>query len=352
MLSNMQFNSHITIGNFSIGKMHPTYIIAEAGVNHGGDIELAKHLIDIAVEAGADAVKFQAFRTENLILEQVEKAPYQQETTEKTESQYEMLKKLELAQEQYTVLKNYCQSKGITFLITPFDEGSLTELEEIGVEAYKIASTDTTNLPFLKKVAQTGKPIILSTGMCYMEEVEAALQEMHPYNKDVILLQCTANYPIKDEEANLNVIHTFKEKFDIIVGYSDHSVGVGAAPYAVPMGARVVEKHFTNDKSAEGPDHLASLDPEELKAFVQQVRKIEQYLGGYEKIPTASESNTRQSLQKCLVASQAIKAGEPFTESNIVAKRTGGKGMSPIKYKELVGQLADKDYAPNDIIHG
>lgn len=348
----MKFNRSITLGGKTISDDSPTFIIAEAGVNHGGDMSVARQLVDMAQEAGADAVKFQAFRTENLILETVEKAPYQQQTTEATESQFEMLKKLELAKSHYVELKEYCDSKGIIFLITPFDEGSLQELEEVGVAAYKVASTDTTNLPFIKKIAQTGKPVILSTGMCYMNEVELAMAEIHPHNKDVILLQCTANYPIKDEEANLNVIRTYKEAFETIVGYSDHSVGIGAAPYAVPMGAKVVEKHFTLDKSQEGPDHLASLDPDELREFVKTIRTIEAYLGGYKKEPTASEMNTRASLQKCLVAAEDIAEGAKFTEDNIVAKRTGGKGISPIKYRELVGQKAQRAYHKNEIIDG
>lgn len=346
----MKFNRKISIGGKTVSDESPTFIIAEAGVNHGGDMAIAKQLVDVAAEAGADAVKFQAFRTENLILEEVEKAPYQQETTEASESQFAMLKKLELENTQYSELKDYCDTKDIIFLITPFDEGSLHELEEVGVEAYKVASTDTTNLPFLKRIAETGKPIILSTGMCYIDEVRAALEEVHPHNKNVVLLQCTANYPIKDDEANLNVLNTFRQEFDVLLGYSDHSVGVGAAPYAVPMGAKVVEKHFTLDKAKEGPDHLASLDPQELQNFVQTIRRIEQYMGGFEKKPTASEQNTRQSLQKCLVAVGNIAKGEAFTEENIVGKRTGGKGISPIRYKEIIGQVAQRDYSNNEII--
>lgn len=347
----MKFNKKINIAGTIVSDDSPVFIIAEAGVNHGGDIELAKKLVDIAAQAGADAVKFQAFRTENLILEKVEKAPYQQKTTSQSESQFEMLKKLELQKQQYAELKNYCEKKKIVFLITPFDEGSLQEIEETGVAAYKVASTDATNLPFLKKIAKTGKPIVFSTGMCYLDEVKAALEEMYQWNKDIILLQCTANYPIKDEEANLNVIKTFRENFDIIIGYSDHSVGIGAAPYAVPMGAKVLEKHFTIDKSLEGPDHLASLDPDELKAFVQQVRKIETYLGGTVKKPTDSELHTRKSLQKCLVAAKKITRGEVFTEENIVGKRTGGAGISPIRYREIIGKPAPRDFEANEVIH-
>jgi N,N'-diacetyllegionaminate synthase len=346
----MKFSKNISISNFEINEKSKTFIIAEAGVNHGGDVAVAKKLVDIAVEAGADAVKFQAFRTKNLIIEDIEKAPYQQSTTGNQETQSEMLRKLELNHEAYVELLNYCRSKSILFLITPFDEGSLEELETIGVEAYKIASTDTTNLPFLEKVAKTGKPIILSTGMCFLDEVRAALEAINKHNNQVVLLQCTANYPIKDSEANLNVIKTFQTEFDVIVGYSDHSVGIGAAPYAVPMGAKVVEKHFTIDKSASGPDHLASLDPQELKEFVKQVRKIEVYLGSHLKQPTEAEYGTRKSLQKCLVATQPIKKGEKFNLQNIVGKRTGGAGISPLMYETLIMKVASRDYLPDQII--
>lgn len=345
------FNHKISISGKEISNESPVFIIAEAGVNHGGNMELAFQLIDIAASSGADAVKFQAFRTENLILSNVEKAAYQKNTTSSAESQFDMLKKLELSRKQYADLKNYCAQKGILFLITPFDEQSLIELEELGVEAYKIASTDATNLPFLKKVAQTGKPIFLSTGMCYINEVDAALEEMAIFNTNIVLLQCTANYPIADTEANLNVITTFKERYDILVGFSDHTVGIGAAPYAVPFGARVLEKHFTIDKTMEGPDHLASLSPQELKDFVIQVRQMEKYFGGFEKTPTQSELGTRKSLQKCLVASKEIKAGDKFSEENMIGKRTGGIGIAPLRYKELIGKIATANFKLNEIIH-
>jgi N-acetylneuraminate synthase len=344
------FNKSIHIGSKTLSGSSPTFIIAEAGVNHGGDIQLAKKLIDIAVDAGADAVKFQAFRTNELIIDKVEKAPYQTQTTSGEESQTEMLKKLELPKEQYKELKEYCDEKQIVFLITPFDDVSLNELEEIDVEAYKVASTDTTNLPFLKKIAATGKAMFLSTGMTYLEEIKQALEEIYPLNKNVVLMQCTANYPIEDNEANLRVIETFKETFDVLIGYSDHSKGIGAAPYAVPMGVCMVEKHFTLDKGAKGPDHLASLDPDELTALVKEIRRIESYLGTKKKEPTPSEQLTRKSLQKCLVAKLAIKAGETFTEANVTAKRTGGIGISPIKYKEVIGKVAQEDFSKNQII--
>lgn len=346
----MLFNKILKIQSKEISPTSPTFVIAEAGVNHGGDMSVAKKLIDLASEAGADAVKFQTFRAEHLILDSVKKAPYQQKTTEATESQMDMLKKLEVTREQNLELKKYCEEKNIIFLTTPFDEISLDEIDELELPAYKIASTDTTNLPFLKKVAQKGKPIFLSTGMTYLSEVQMALETICEYNKDVVLLQCTANYPIRDDEANLAVIDTFKKHFDVLVGYSDHTVGVGAAAFAIPMGAKVVEKHFTLDKSLEGPDHKASLSPEELKDFVQLVRKVDAFMGSSIKKPNLSETKTRVSLQKCLVANCEIKEGETLTEENIIGKRTGGEGISPIYYKDLVGTNATKNYKKDEII--
>lgn len=346
----MNFNKNIIFDNISISKDSPTFIIAEAGVNHGGDIAIAKKLIDIASNAGADAVKFQAFKSENLILKNVQKAPYQKNTTEATESQMDMLKKLEVTKEQNLELKRYCEEKNIIFLTTPFDEESLDEIDELNLPAYKIASTDTTNLPFLKKVAKKGKPIFLSTGMTYLSEVQMALETIYEYNKDVVLLQCTANYPIRDDEANLAVIDTFKKHFDILVGYSDHTVGVGAAAFAIPMGAKVVEKHFTLDKSLEGPDHKASLSPDELKEFVLMVRKVDDFMGSNIKKPNLSELKTRNSLQKCLVANCDIVENEVFTEDNIIGKRTGGIGISPIYYQEIIGLKANKTYKKDEII--
>lgn len=344
------FDKEIKIGKHLLSKQGRVFIVAEAGVNHGGDIELAKKLVDIAVDAGADAVKFQAFRTKELIIDQVEKAPYQTQTTSAEESQSEMLAKLELSKEHYLALKEYCDQKSIIPLITPFDELSLNELEEIGLEAYKVASTDTTNLPFLKKIAATGKPIFLSTGMTYLAELQAAIEEIYPLNKQLILMQCTANYPIQDDEANLRVLNTFKEEFDVLLGYSDHSVGLGACRYAIPMGVCMIEKHFTLNKEAEGPDHRASLSPEELKALVTEVRTIEKYMGSSIKEPTSSEKQTRKSLQKCLVAKKEILQGESFTEENIIAKRTGGKGISPLRYREFLTQKAKRNFAINEIL--
>jgi N-acetylneuraminate synthase len=346
----MNFNRKINISGKCISDNSKTFIIAEAGVNHNGDMAIAKKMIDAAVNAGVDAVKFQTFKTEKLILKDTEKAPYQKLTTDSLESQYEMLKRLEVTKAQAIELMDYCKERGIVFLSTPFEKDSLDELDEIGVPAFKIAATDLTNIQFLRQVASKGKPIILSAGMCYLEEVRRALEAIYPINKEVILLQCTANYPIQDYEANINVIHTFKEEFDILVGYSDHSQGVGAAPYAVAVGAKVVEKHFTLDKEMEGPDQKASVTPEELKQLVLDIRKVEKYLGNGVKMPSYSEQMTRKSLQKCMVAKCEIRKGQLFTEDNIVAKRTNGVGISALYYDDVVGSVAEKDYRLNEII--
>ncbi|UTW67317.1 N-acetylneuraminate synthase [bacterium SCSIO 12643] len=347
----MNFNRQIFVQNTEISDTSRAFIIAEAGVNHNGDMSIAKQLIDVAVEAGVDAVKFQMFKTENLILEEVEKAPYQKNTTDAQESQFDMLKKLEVTNSQNQELIDYCNEKNIIFLSTPFDEESIEDLVQLNLPAYKIASTDTTNLPFLRKIAQTGKPLFLSTGMSYMAEVEMALSEIYKYNKQVVLLQCTANYPIEDSEANLSVIKTYQDNFDVLVGYSDHSVGLGASVYAIPMGAKVVEKHFTLSTEDEGPDHLASLNPQQLKEYVLAIRQAEKYMGTPIKVPSFAEQKTRSSLQKCLVAKEDIREGELFTLDNIIAKRTGGKGISPIYYSNFIGQRASKSYRKNEILN-
>lgn len=344
------FNKQFQIGNRTISEQEKTFIIAEAGVNHNGDMNLAKEMIDVAIESNVDAVKFQTFKAEKLILKDIEKAPYQKVTTNSGESQYDMLKRLEVTKEQTKELMDYCEKRNIIFLSTPFEKTSLDELDELGVSAFKIAATDLTNIQFLRQVAEKGKPIILSAGMCYLEEVERALDAIYPINKNLILMQCTANYPIQDAEANINVIRTFQKRFDVLVGYSDHSQGVGASPYAVAVGAKVIEKHFTLDKDMEGPDHKASVTPEELKQLVSDIRRVEKYLGDGIKMPSRSEQMTRKSLQKCLVANSKIKQGEMFTENNIVAKRTNGVGVSAIYYDDVVGKVSKKHYDVDDII--
>lgn len=346
----LKFCKTVAIKNKIIAEDSSTFIIAEAGVNHNGDMKLAKQMIDIAVDAGVDAVKFQAFKAEKLILKNIEKAPYQKKTSDSSESQFDMLKRLELSKEQTIELMEYCKEKNIIFLSTPFEKTSLDELDELGVDAFKIAATDLTNIQYLRQVAEKKKPIILSAGMCYMEEVQMALAAILPINQQVILLQCTANYPIFDQEANIGVVKNLKEKFDMLIGYSDHSEGVGASPYAVALGAKVIEKHFTLDKTMEGPDHKASVTPDELKLLVSDIRRVEKYLGNGIKMPTSSEQFTRKSLQKCLVAAKTIKKGEQFTSENIVAKRTNGEGISALYFDNIVGKIAVCDFKEDEIL--
>ncbi len=346
----MNFNKMITVGDKIISEDSHTFIVAEAGVNHNGDMFLARQMIDVAAECGVDAVKFQSFHAKHLILEEIDKAPYQKKTTDNSETQSDMLKKLEVSIDEMQKLKKYAEERGLIFLSTPFEEVSLEELSTINVDAYKIAATDLTNIHFLRQVAQKNKPIFLSAGMCYMEEVQMALNAILPINKNVILLQCTANYPISDNEANIGVISLFKDRFDMLVGYSDHSQGVGASPFAVALGAKVIEKHFTLDRNMEGPDHKASVEPDELKEMVNSIRRAEQYIGNGIKMPTVSEQFTRKSLQKCLVAKKEIKCGEAFTEENIVAKRTNGVGVAAVYFDDYIGKISQSNYKCNDII--
>ncbi len=346
----MNFNTKIKINTVTISKNSPVFFIAEAGVNHNGSIKLAKKLIDIACDAGADAVKFQHFKSEELVLKDTPKAPYQRVQTNSDESQYKMLKKLEFTWKELLELKNYCHKRGIIFLVTPFDNASLEELDRVGVCAYKISSTDVTNLLFLKNVAQRGKPILLSTGMSYLKEVIAALKEIYPYNKDVILLQCTSNYPALDDEINLRVISRFSQLFKMLVGFSDHSVGIKAIPYAVCLGARVIEKHFTIDKTLPGPDHRASLSPNQLKTVINDIRQLEIYLGTAIKKPTHSELEIKKFLSKYLVAALPIKRGERFSEDLITAKRTGGLGVPAAEYKKILNKRSGKEYIKDEII--
>jgi N,N'-diacetyllegionaminate synthase len=345
----MNFNKEIYIEGKLISDTSSTFVIAEAGVNHGGDMKIAKQLIDLASEAGADAVKFQYFKAEHVVLKNTIKAPYQQKTTDPSESQFDMLKKLEVSKEQNLKLKSYCEKNNIIFLTTPGDIFSIDEMDVLNLPAYKVASSDLTNLPFLKKIAKKRKPIFLSTGMSYFSEVQMALETIYEYNSDVVLLQCTANYPIRDDEANLSVISTFKNNFDILVGYSDHTVGIGAAAFAIPMGAKVVEKHFTLDKSLEGPDHKASLSPAELKEFVRIVRKVDAFMGTTIKKPNLSEVYTRKAMQRNMVALRNLNTGDIITEDVIIAKRTNGLGLSPIYYKEIIGRQLIKDIKSDHI---
>ena len=345
------FNKEIKVAKKILTTEGPVFIIAEAGVNHNGSMEKAYELIDIAAHAGVDAVKFQAFKTDELILNNVEKAAYQKETTGSTQSQTDLLRALELKMELQAELKTYAETKGLIFMTTPFDFVSLEELDVLDLDAYKISSTDITNIPFLREVAKKGKPIIISTGMCFLSDVQKALATIHPLNKNVLVMHCTANYPAANNEINLRVLQTYHDAFDILLGYSDHTVGVGASPYAVALGASSIEKHFTIDKTMEGPDHKASLSPEELTEFVREIRKVEVFLGSSEKKPTPSEEGNRLAMQKYVVAKTSIAKNEIFSENNIIPKRTGGKGISATFYDILIGKVASKDYELNEIIH-
>ena len=340
----------LKIGDRIIGAEAPPYVIAEIGVNHNGDMKLAEKMVSEAAGAGADGIKFQNFKPESLILEGVSKAPYQKETTSSEETQMQMLSRLTMRAGELAELKACCESYGSDFLCTPFDQPSLVELEEMKPVAYKVASTDTTNLPFLREMAATGRPILFSTGMTYMSELEMVVREIRRYHDQIVVLHCTANYPIENDEADLACMPVLASALDTLVGYSDHTVGIGASPYAVMFDACVIEKHFCLDRNMEGPDQRCSLEPDELKQLVEEVHRAWEFRGSDLKMPTVSELETRKSLQKCLVAAGPIAAGEAFSNENLTAKRTGGDGISPLYIDRIVGREAPCDFAKDDII--
>lgn len=350
-MSVFKFCSELKIGQSRIAHGQPTYIIAEAGVNHNGKMELAYKLVDVAVEAGADAVKFQLFHTDELILQNVEKAPYQRGDDADENSQYQMLKGLEINIDNCRELKAYCEKKGITFLVTPFDLVSLAELKTLGLDALKISSTDLTNTMFLQQAASFGIPVILSTGMSEKSEVERALAAIQSINSQLVLLQCTSSYPAPESQIQLSVINRYKQDYQVLVGYSDHSAGIGVSPYAVAAGAMLIEKHFTLDKSLPGPDHQASLSPDELKHFVEQIRYVDMMMGDGIKAVQLCEEPNRRSLQKSLVARCFISKGELFTAHNMVAKRTGGTGISSVHSSKILGLKASADFPPGELIY-
>lgn len=349
-MAKYMFNSLIMINEREISCHSPCYVIAEAGVNHNGDMTLAYKLIDAAVAAGADAVKFQLFNTKHLILPTVDKAQYQKSSGKSSQTQYEMLEQLEISIAQCQLLQEYCQKVGITFLVTPFDELSLEQLASLQLSALKISSTDLTNIPFLDKAAALKIPLILSTGMSELSEVELALSTLAYKTKDVILLQCTSSYPSPETQIDLKVIRRYQQDYGVLAGYSDHTPGLGVAPYAVAAGSVLIEKHFTLDKSLPGPDHQASLDPEELTKLVREIKRVDSMLGSEIKKIQLCEQENRRSLQKAFVAKQAIKKGAMFTADNIVAMRTGGMGISPIYSQLIFGAISSQDYDAGDII--
>jgi N-acetylneuraminate synthase len=354
-----------------------TFIIAEAGVNHNGDLDLAKQLIDVAATAGVNAVKFQTFQAKHLVSHNAPKAEYQNQTTDRQESQLQMIQKLELSASDHEVLISHTQARGIAFLSTPFDVSSLQLLtDRFGMETIKIPSGEITNAPFILAISRTASRIILSTGISTLSEVEAALgvlafgftaaKDALPRKGDferafasdagqqalrerITLLHCTTEYPAPFDEVNLRAMDTLAAAFGLTVGYSDHTPGIHISLAAVARGARLIEKHFTLDRHLPGPDHQASLEPEELRQLVLQIREIEQALGDGIKRPTSAEWKNRDVARKSLVAAQEITAGDLFTAENLTCKRPG-IGHSPFEYWRKLGQVAPRSYAPDEVI--
>ena len=325
------------------------YIIAEAGVNHNGSFELACKLVDAAKAAGVDCVKFQTFKSENLVSHTAQKAEYQKAATGDS-SQQDMLKKLELSYDEFIALKEYCDKVGVTFLSTPFDFDSIDFLNSIDIPFWKIPSGEVTNLPYLIALSKTGKPVVMSTGMCDMYEIEAAIKVLRDNGtKDIKLLHCNTEYPTPFEDVNLKAMDTMKEAFGLEVGYSDHTKGIEVPIAAAALGATIIEKHFTLDRNMEGPDHKASLEPDELAAMVSGIRHIQMALGTGDKTPSPSEKKNITVARKSIVARKQIKAGEVFTEENITVKRPG-TGISPMKWFDILGTEAIRDFAEDELI--
>lgn len=332
--------------------MSKVFIIAEAGVNHNGSIELAKKLIDVAVEAGVDAVKFQTFKAEKLVSKNAGKADYQKETTDKEESQFDMIKKLELDLDTHKELIAYCKTKNTMFLSTPFDHDSIELLDDLGLEIFKIPSGEITNLPYLRHIGKLAKKVILSTGMADMGEIEDALDVLvgaGTKKENITILHANTMYPTPMEDVNLRAMVTIGKTFDIAFGYSDHTLGIEVDIAAVAMGAVCIEKHFTLDKTMQGPDHKASLEPDELKAMVKAIRNIELSLGSGIKKPSKSEMPNMQIARKSIVAKVNIKKGEILSEKNLAVKRPGN-GINPMRWDEIIGTIATKDYGEDEMI--
>lgn len=320
------------------------YIIAEAGVNHNGKLDLALKLCDAAKEAGVDAVKFQTWKTENIVTEQARQAAYQTENTGVEESQFDMLKKLELSYDHFSYIQNYCKKIGIDFLSTPDEEESLAFLVSLDLPFIKVGSGEVTNIPYLRKIGSRGKPVILSTGMSNLAQVATAYDTLLKAGADgVSLLHCTTNYPCPMDEVNLRAMITLRDAFKCHVGYSDHTMGTEVPVAAVALGAEIIEKHFTLDRTMEGPDHKASLEPNELKLMVQQIRHIEAALGDGIKRPNKSEAENAKVVQKSVLAKRPIKKGEVLTEKNLTVKRAGA-GIPANLWDSVVGSTAIKDF--------
>ena len=332
--------------------MKKVFIIAEAGVNHNGSSDIAKELIDAAVKAGADAVKFQTFKAANLVSKTAQKADYQKQTTDVEESQFEMIQKLELDVDTHKELISYCKHKNILFLSTPFDHESIELLHKLGLEVFKIPSGEITNLPYLRHIGSLNKRVILSTGMANLGEIEAAINvimQAGSNRKNITILHANTEYPTPMEDVNLKAMVTIGNAFNTNYGYSDHTLGIEVPIAAVALGASIIEKHFTLDKNMPGPDHRASLEPHELISMIQAIRNIEQALGSTVKQPSPSETKNKSIARKSLVAKTSIKKGEFFTEENLTIKRPG-TGISPMRWDEVIGTKAVNNYQEDDLI--
>ena len=332
--------------------MIPVFIIAEAGVNHNGSLKIAKKLVDEAKECGADAIKFQTFKADNLVIKTLEKAEYQKNTTTFKETQYELLKKLELDIDSHKKIIKYCKEKGILFLSSAFDSQSIELLKELGLKIFKIPSGEINNLPYLRKIGRLKKKVILSTGMSTLGEIKYALDVLNKNGtkKDnITVLHCNTEYPTPFEDVNLLAMIEIKNKFNVKVGYSDHTLGIEVGIAAVALGAEVIEKHFTLDRNMEGPDHKASLEPAEFKQMVKSIRNIEKALGDGNKKPSKSELKNINIARKSLVAAKTIKKGERFTEENMCTKRPG-TGIFPMKWDAVIGKTAKRNFEIDELI--
>lgn len=339
----------VASNNITISDRTPCFIIAEAGVNHNGYLKLAKRLVNVAKKSGADAVKFQTFKAEDLVRKKAKMADYQKKNARQKENQLKMLEKLELSERDFRELKKYCDKKKIIFLSTPHTEDAIDFLEPL-VPAYKIGSGDLTNLLFLEKVAGKRKPIILSTGMATLEEVREAVNTIKKAgNNKIILLHCTTNYPCLLEEVNLKAMETLKKEFNLPVGYSDHTLGIMVPIIAVALGARILEKHFTLNKNLPGPDHKASLVPTELKEMVKSIRDVEKALGSDIKKPTKSEEKIKKVIRKSIVAIIDIKKLDKIKENMLIIKRPG-TGIKPKYFYKIIGKIAKKDIKKDNLI--
>ena len=330
-----------------------TFIIAEAGVNHNGSLDTALKMVDAAIAAGADAVKFQTFKAERIVAANAPKAGYQKETTGSDESQLEMVRKLELNEAAHERLFRYCKDKGILFLSSSFDLDSIDLLNRLGMQIFKLPSGEITNLPYLRKLGALKKKLIMSTGMADLGEIEGALLALRKAGtapEDITVLHCNTEYPTPFEDVNLSAMVTIKAAFPgIQVGYSDHTPGIEVPIAAVALGARVIEKHFTLDRNMEGPDHRASLEPDELKSMVKAVRNIEKAMGNDIKKPSPSELKNKPIARKSIVAARNIAKGEVFTEEILAVKRPG-TGMNPMRWDEVIGRMATRGYMTDEVI--